>query len=107
MHLPWQSILRLELLCIQETLRWIIHLYSEMRSTCSVLQRSEEGVLAVMCDTTNAERPGFTMSERTVGHVFDNLFNEYKTARIIIATFASNVDRVQQIINTAYRFGRR
>ena len=41
------------------------------------------------------------------GHVFDNLFNEYKTARIIIATFASNVDRVQQIINTAYRFGRK
>ena len=60
-----------------------------------------------MCDSTNAERPGFTMSERTVGHVFDNLFNEYKTARIIIATFASNVDRVQQIINTAYRFGRK
>ena len=60
-----------------------------------------------MSDSTNAERPGFTMSERTVGHVFDNLFNEYKTARIIIATFASNVDRVQQIINTAYRFGRK
>ena len=67
----------------------------------------KKGVLAVMCDSTNAERPGFTMSERTVGHVFDNLFNEYKTARIIIATFASNVDRVQQIINTAYRFGRK
>ena len=66
-----------------------------------------KGVLALMCDSTNAERPGFTMSERTVGHVFDNLFNEYKTARIIIATFASNVDRVQQIINTAYRFGRK
>lgn len=47
------------------------------------------------------------MSERSVGHVFDNLFNEYKTNRIIIATFASNVDRVQQIINTAYRFGRK
>ena len=75
------------------------------------LQRFAEigrkGVRAVMCDSTNAERPGFTMSERTVGHVFDNLFNEYKTARIIIATFASNVDRVQQIINTAYRFGRK
>ena len=75
------------------------------------LQRFAEigrkGVLALMCDSTNAERPGFTMSERTVGHVFDNLFNEYKTARIIIAPFASNVDRVQQIINTAYRFGRK
>ena len=75
------------------------------------LQRFAEigrkGVLALMCDSTNAERPGFTMSERSVGHVFDNLFNEYKTNRIIIATFASNVDRVQQIINTAYRFGRK
>ena len=75
------------------------------------LQRFAEigrkGVLALMCDSTNAERPGFTMSERTVGKVFDNLFNEYKISRIIIATFASNVDRVQQIIDTAYRFGRK
>ena len=67
----------------------------------------KKGVLALMCDSTNAERPGFTMSERTVGRVFDNLFNEHKSSRIIIATFASNVDRVQQIINTAYRFGRK
>lgn len=67
----------------------------------------KKGVLALMCDSTNAERPGFTMSERTVGRVFDNLFSEYKKNRIIIATFASNVDRVQQIINTAYRFGRK
>lgn len=67
----------------------------------------KKGVLALMCDSTNAERPGFTMSERTVGRVFDNLFNEHKNTRIIIATFASNVDRVQQIINTAYRFGRK
>ena len=67
----------------------------------------KKGVLALMCDSTNAERPGFTMSERSVGHVFDNLFNEHKNARIIIETFASNVDRVQQIIDTAYRFGRK
>ena len=67
----------------------------------------KKGVLALMCDSTNAERPGFTMSERSVGHVFDNLFNEHKNARIIIATFASNVDRVQQIIDTSYRFGRK
>ena len=75
------------------------------------LQRFAEigrkGVLALMCDSTNAERTGFTMSERTVGRVFDNLFNEYKNSRIIIATFASNVDRVQQIINSAYRFDRK
>jgi ribonuclease J len=67
----------------------------------------KKGVLALMCDSTNAERKGFTMSERTVGRVFDNLFNEYKNTRIIIATFASNVDRVQQIINSAYKFGRK
>ena len=67
----------------------------------------KKGVLALMCDSTNAERPGFTMSERTVGKVFDSLFNEHRSARIIIATFASNVDRVQQIIKTAYRFGRK
>ena len=67
----------------------------------------KKGVLALMCDSTNAERGGFTMSERSVGHVFDNLFNENSKSRIIVATFASNVDRVQQIINTAYRFKRK
>src|SRR5699024_5290917 len=60
-----------------------------------------------MCDSTNAERRGFTMSERTVGHTFDNIFAEHKSTRLIIATFASNVDRVQQIINSAYKFGRK
>ena len=67
----------------------------------------KKGVLALMCDSTNAERPGFTMSERTVGRVFDNIFNEHRNSRIIIATFASNVDRVQQIINSAYKYGRK
>lgn len=67
----------------------------------------KKGVLALMCDSTNAERMGFTMSERTVGHVFDNIFNEHRNTRIIIATFASNVDRVQQIINSAYKYGRK
>ena len=67
----------------------------------------KKGVLALMCDSTNAERPGFTPSERTVGKTFDILFEEHKNTRIIIATFASNVDRVQQIINSAYRFGRK
>lgn len=60
-----------------------------------------------MCDSTNAERPGFTHSEKTVGKTFDSLFEEHKNTRIIVATFASNVDRVQQIINTAYKFGRK
>ncbi len=67
----------------------------------------KKGVLALMCDSTNAERPGFTNSERTVGKTFDNIFSEHTNTRIIIATFASNVDRVQQIINSAYKFGRK
>lgn len=60
-----------------------------------------------MCDSTNAERPGFTPSEKTVGKTFDTLFADHKNTRIFVATFASNVDRVQQIINTAYKFGRK
>ena len=67
----------------------------------------KKGVLALMCDSTNAERPGFTMSERKVGRTFENIFSDHPKQRIIIATFASNVDRVQQIINTAYKFGRK
>ena len=67
----------------------------------------KKGVLALMSDSTNAERPGFTMSERTVGRTFDNIFSEHRNTRIIIATFASNVDRVQQIINSAYKYDRK
>ncbi len=67
----------------------------------------KKGVLALMCDSTNAEREGFTKSERTIGAVFDSLFETHKKGRIIIATFASNVDRVQQIINTAYKYDRK
>ncbi len=75
------------------------------------LQRFAEighkGVLALMCDSTNAERPGFTQSEKTVGRTFDTIFTEHTDRRIIVATFASNVDRVQQIINSAFKFGRK
>ena len=67
----------------------------------------KKGVLALMSDSTNAERPGFTMSERIVGSKFDQIFSEHRERRIIIATFASNVDRVQQIINSAYKYGRK
>ena len=67
----------------------------------------KKGVLALMSDSTNAERPGFTLSERTVGATFDRLFAEHSNTRIIVATFASNVDRVQQIINTSYKYGRK
>lgn len=67
----------------------------------------KKGVLALMCDSTNAERPGFTNSEKTVGRTFDNIFAEHKDTRIIIATFASNVDRVQQIIDSACKYKRK
>lgn len=67
----------------------------------------KEGVLALMCDSTNAIRSGFTMSERTVGHTFDAVLGQNRDKRIIIATFASNVDRVQQVITTAEKYGRK
>lgn len=67
----------------------------------------KKGVLALMCDSTNAERPGFTMSEKTVGKALESIFEEHQNSRIIVATFASNVDRVQQIINHAYKNGRK
>ncbi len=67
----------------------------------------KKGVLALMCDSTNAERAGFTMSEKTVGKVLDSIFMDHKHNRIIVSTFASNVDRVQQIINCAYNHGRK
>ena len=67
----------------------------------------KKGVLALMCDSTNAERDGFTKSEKTIGRIFDEIFGEHLDSRLIIATFASNVDRVQQIINTACKYGRK
>jgi ribonuclease J len=67
----------------------------------------KKGVLALLCDSTNAERPGFTQSEKTVGKAFDEIFTEHQNSRIIVASFASNVDRVQQIINTACKFNRK
>ena len=67
----------------------------------------KKGVLALMADSTNVERPGFTPSEKKVGRTFDILFAEHKSNRLIIATFASNVDRVQQIINSAHKYGRK
>ena len=67
----------------------------------------KKGVLALMSDSTNAERPGFTPSEKTLGPTFDQIFEEHKNTRLIISTFASNVDRVQQIINSACKAGRK
>ncbi len=66
-----------------------------------------QGVLALMADSTNVLKPGFTMSEKTVGETFDTIFAENEKNRIIVATFASNVDRVQQIINSAHKYKRK
>lgn len=65
------------------------------------------GVLALMADSTNAERTGFTRSERTVGESFDKLFKRAEGRRIIIATFSSNIHRIQQIIDNAVHFNRK
>lgn len=67
----------------------------------------KKGVLALMSDSTNAERPGFTPSERIVGDSFSNLFKKAEDHRIIVATFSSNIHRIQQIIDEAYRCGRK
>ena len=66
-----------------------------------------EGVTLLMCESTNAERPGYTPSERTVGYSLERIFNQYESKRLIIATFSSNIHRVQQIINTSARHNRK
>lgn len=85
--------------------------YSPVYGDTIDLQRfgelGKKGVLALLCDSTNVMKPGFTMSERTVGKTFDNIFAENSKNRIIVATFASNVDRVQQIIYSAEKYGRK
>ncbi len=81
--------------------------FGDMADLQRFAELGKKGVLALLCDSTNALRPGFTASERTVGHTFETIFAEHTNQRIIIATFASNVDRVQQIINTAYKHDRK
>ena len=79
----------------------------EMINLTRFAEIGKKGVLALMCDSTNVMKPGYTMSERSVGKTFDNIFEDNEKNRIIVATFASNVDRVQQIINSAEKFGRK
>ncbi len=71
-----------------------------------IAELGKEGILALMSDSTNSERKGFTMSESTVGDVLDKLFANC-TKRIVVATFASNVHRIQQIVNSAVKYGRK
>ncbi|MBR4724665.1 MAG: ribonuclease J [Lachnospiraceae bacterium] len=81
--------------------------YGETIDLCRFAEYGKKGVLALLCDSTNVMRPGFTMSERTVGKTFDTIFAENTMSRIIVATFSSNVDRIQQVINSAEKFGRK
>jgi len=71
-----------------------------------IAELGNKGILALMSDSTNSERKGFTMSERTVGEILDKLFL-HCTKRIVVATFASNIHRIQQIINSAVKYGRK
>ncbi len=81
--------------------------FGDMIDLQRIAEIGKKGVLALMCDSTNVMKPGFTMSERTVGRTFDNIFADNPDRRIIVATFASNVDRVQQVINSAKRYKRK
>jgi len=71
-----------------------------------IAEIGRKGVLLLLADSTNVERPGYTMSERTVGETFDSIFRDAK-GRIIVATFASNIHRIQQIINSAVKYNRK
>ena len=82
-------------------------LFGEAIDLARFAELGKKGVLALMSDSTNALREGYTPSERTVAKTLDHVFNEHKKERLIIATFASNVDRVQQIINSAHKYGRK
>lgn len=85
--------------------------YTPIQGEMIDLQRFAElgkrGVLLFMCDSTNAEHPGYTMSERSIGVVFEKIFRETGDQRIMVATFSSNIDRIQQIINSAVAFKRK
>ena len=81
--------------------------YGETIDLPRLAELGKKGVLALMCDSTNVLRPGYTMSEKTVGKTFDTIFMENSDRRIIVATFSTNVDRVQQIINSAEKYGRK
>ena len=104
-------------LCIKTPLGNVIHsgdfkldtspIEGEMMDLTRLGELGREGVLLLMCESTNAERSGFTPSERKVGESLEYIFNKHKDKRLVIATFSSNVHRVQQIIDTSARHGRK
>ncbi len=79
---------------------------NDVTDFAKLAELGEQGVLVLMSDSTNVERPGYTMSERRVGHTFDEIFREAQE-RIIVASFASNIHRIQQIITTAHNYSRK
>ncbi len=79
----------------------------EMMNLTRLGELGQKGVLMLMCESTNVERPGFTPSERIIGQSLENIFSRHKEKRIVIATFSSNVHRVQQIINASAEHGRK
>ena len=79
----------------------------KMMDIARIGEIGKNGVTLLLCESTNAERPGYTLSEKTVGDSFERIFNQYEDKRLIIATFSSNVHRVQQIINASARHGRK
>ena len=79
----------------------------EMMDLARIGEYGREGILLLMCESTNVDRPGFTPSERVVGSSLDHIFMTHTDNRVIIATFSSNVHRVQQIINASVKFGRK
>lgn len=85
--------------------------YTPIQGEAMDLQRFAElgkaGVLLFLCESTNVEQKGYTMSERTVGSVFDKIFDESDSERLIIATFSSNIHRIQQVINSAFKHDRK
>ena len=82
-------------------------LFGEAIDLAKFAELGSKGVLALMADSTNVERQGYTLSEKNVGKRLDGIFAEHLKGRMIIATFASNVDRVQHIINSAHKYGRK
>ena len=79
----------------------------DMIDLARIGELGKKGILALFSDSTNADRPGYTMSESSIGKTFDTLFEKGSDKRILVATFASNIHRVQQIINAAVKFGRK
>ena len=79
----------------------------EMIDIARFAEVGKEGVLALFADSTNAERQGYTMTEKKISQSFDKLFNMAESKRIIIATFSSNISRIQQIVNCAHKYGRK